>query len=117
MRNRLFRRSGQRRSNSVCFFITALGQCILSYLEFLTRFTTVYAAIKGQPFCRSAHQMHEIFARHTLNTIGVWWIPGFIIGVCTIFIAALWAVTVYLASFLVRMRERISGSRRVLFLL
>lgn len=85
----------------IAMIVVAILRVVLSLVEFLTRFTTVRAAITGEGFIDAAHGSLNLMRRNALDAFGVWWLPPFIVGNCGLMLSVAFGFIVYGASTLV----------------
>ncbi|KAG6541686.1 hypothetical protein Mapa_016951 [Marchantia paleacea] len=75
--------------------VRACLECLLSAVEFLTKFTTNYAAITGAGFCASAFMTYDLLTRNFLSTVMVETIAGRLMGQTAFVVSAVYGLLVY----------------------
>ncbi|BBM96897.1 hypothetical protein MPTK1_1g01410 [Marchantia polymorpha subsp. ruderalis] len=88
-------RSQNSSEGCMAAFFRACSQCLLSAVEYLTKFTTNYAAITGAGFCASALMTYDLLRRNFLSTIVVETIAGRLLSQTAFVISAIYGLLVY----------------------
>lgn len=84
-------RARRQRGNIVMCLVACVLECVYQFIEFISKFATIMAAITGMSFCDSAHEVTDLLKRNFLSSYAVWWMPGFVLN-SLIFSASLaWA--------------------------
>lgn len=79
----------------VCCLLSYLAEFLLSFVEFLTHFATIWASIKGDSFLDSGRKVSEVLARNLLESIRVWWFPPVVLTMTSLAVALLWSLLVF----------------------
>lgn len=79
----------------ICMAIRWILLAILSWLEFLTRFATIWASVKGDSFIQSGRQSTEMLKRNFLDSTIVWWFPPWVVGGTNFVLSILWGTIMY----------------------
>ena len=97
MLRRMARRSS--RNNGVLgVMIACCLQCLLTYIEFLSRFALTVHSLTGAPFCEAARTFTSHVSHHGFTALGVDSLARFVLGAGAVFLAALpTAITLKLA--------------------
>jgi len=73
----------------VAALMDCLVACVLTAIEQLTKFTTVYMSMTGKSFLSSGSQVVDLLTRNAMDAYNVWWIPpmvlrltSFILSLC-----------------------------------
>ena len=65
-------RNAERRSNNICVcLVMCCLQCIMRYIQWLTKFCVAWHAVTAQPFCTSARGVFDMLGRHGLAVLVV----------------------------------------------
>ena len=65
-------RNAERRSNNICVcLVMCCLQCIMRYIQWLTKFCVAWHAVTAQPFCTSARGVFDMLGRHGLAALVV----------------------------------------------
>lgn len=92
-------RKNARGNNLVAWLVACIASCIATLLEFLTKFATVRMAITGETFWSAGQNAFRLLTRNSMNTVGVWWLPPFILHCSCFIMASSWGVIVGFASY------------------
>ncbi|CAM6082743.1 unnamed protein product [Calypogeia fissa] len=88
-------RSGRGEVGFAALIVRACLMCLLSVVEFLTKFTTNFAAITGESFCGSAHMTYDLLRRNLLSTVVVESVTARLLGQAVVVIAAVYGLLVW----------------------
>lgn len=90
-----------RQDNESGFCALMLATCLdflYALFEAITKFGVVRAAITGEAFMDACHGVVDLLARNTLDTVGVWFLPGFILQCTALVTSVAWGLVSYGAS-------------------
>lgn len=58
-----------------CMVTSCIANLLLSLVEYLTKFATIWAAIKGDSFLDSGRKVSDLLKRNMLDSLRIWWFP------------------------------------------
>lgn len=90
-----------RQDNEGGFCAMVLTSCLdflYQIFEAVTRFGVVRAAITGEPFLEACHGIVGLLQRNALDTVGVWFLPGFILQVTALMGSVAWGLVSFALS-------------------
>lgn len=90
-----------RQDNESGFCALMLTSCldfIYQIFEAITKFGVVRAAITGEAFMDACRGIVDLLARNTLDTVGVWFLPGFILQCTALLTSVAWGALSYWAA-------------------
>ncbi|CAD7703313.1 unnamed protein product [Ostreobium quekettii] len=82
----------------ICMVIRAILMAILDIIEFLTRFATMWCAVKGDAFIESGRQATDMLKRNFMDTTFVWWFPSWVLLGGNLVFSLAWAGIMYLVA-------------------
>ncbi|KAK9813679.1 hypothetical protein WJX73_002989 [Symbiochloris irregularis] len=88
-------RQGGRGDNILFCLLAWALECCLQFIEFLTRFAVVRAAITGEAFLTAGRNAADLFKRNFLKAYAVWWIPPAILRTAALLISAVYGLVVF----------------------
>ncbi|KAI8476195.1 MAG: plasma-membrane choline transporter-domain-containing protein [Monoraphidium minutum] len=89
----------QDNEGGVCALIlTSCLDFLYAMFEAVTKFGVVRAAITGEAFMDACHGVVGLLSRNALDTVGVWFLPGFILQASAAMMAVAWGVLAYAGS-------------------
>lgn len=99
----------ESRTNLAMACAAACLSLLLAFVEYITRFATIRAAITGEAFMLAGRNVVGLLKRNAMNAFGVWWLPPMILRSCTFVLAAAWAMTVWLTSYATTWHDKPQG--------
>mmetsp|Transcript_90 Transcript_90/g.149 ORF Transcript_90/g.149 Transcript_90/m.149 type:complete len:460 (-) Transcript_90:4-1383(-) len=84
-------RARRQRDNIVMCLVACVLECVYQFIEFISQFATIMAAITGMSFCDSAREVTDLLKRNFLASYAVWWMPGFVLNSLIFTVSLAWA--------------------------
>ncbi|KIZ03650.1 hypothetical protein MNEG_4304 [Monoraphidium neglectum] len=84
--------------NFCALLLTSCLDFIYALFEAVTKFGVVRAAITGEAFMDACHGIVNLLSRNALDTVGVWFLPGFILQSSAAMMAVAWGILSFAAS-------------------
>ncbi|KAL2649814.1 hypothetical protein R1flu_017942 [Riccia fluitans] len=88
-------RSESSEEGLMASLVRACLECLLQIVEFVTKFTTNYAAITGAGFCASAMMIFDLLKRNFLSTVVVETVAGRLLGQTVFVVSAVYGFLVW----------------------
>jgi len=78
-----------------CGIMNCVAQGALLVLESLTKFAVVWAALRGGGFLESGRAVTDLFKRHALDSLRVWWFPQLVVFATSLALSLLWVCVTF----------------------
>jgi len=95
----IFENISDNRNRSIAeVIVNSCAQCILAFVEFMTKFAVIQMSMTGESFCKASKTVTDLLKRNGMSSYGVWWIPPMIMHTTTAAVTGLVTiVTLYVS--------------------
>eukprot|EP00798_Chlamydomonas_sp_ICE-L_P017432 gene17432-23735_t len=92
------RRAAMSTDSLINMILGGIMSCMLALTEQLTKFATVKMSLSGHNFYNSGVEVVGLLRRNMMDAYNVWWLPGVVLSISSVFLSALWGYLIFLVA-------------------